>query len=101
MDIGIVAIGRMGWVHATHLLELERETAACRLTGVVDADADKLARFAQATGYRGPTFTSLDAYLAAGAAQCTLVAAPTADHRAITMQLVEHDIAKDVIFAMI
>ena len=41
IDIGIVGIGRMGWVHARHLLELERETGFSRLAAVVDLDVTK------------------------------------------------------------
>ncbi|MBM3735740.1 MAG: hypothetical protein FJW39_08130 [Acidobacteria bacterium] len=88
LNIGIVAIGRMGWVHASHLLELERE-GACRLTGVVDPDRARLDRFASDNSYQGGVFGSVDAYLAAGMAQATLVAAPTENHLAVTMKLAE------------
>lgn len=89
LPIGIVAIGRMGWVHATHLLALERETGACRLAAVAEPDSARLARFAESTGYRGAVFDSLDAYIAAGTAAATLVAAPTEHHRAIAIRLAE------------
>ena len=42
IDIGIVGIGRMGWVHARHLLELELETGLSRLAAVVDLMCPKL-----------------------------------------------------------
>ena len=51
IDIGIVGIGRMGWVHARHLLELEHETGLSRLAAVVDLDVPKTRRFAAEMGY--------------------------------------------------
>lgn len=87
LDIGIVGIGRMGWVHASHLLELERETGACRLCAVVDSDADRLARFARDLGYQGPTFASLEDYVAANPCKASVVVAPTEHHRAHAMAL--------------
>ncbi|MEZ5398650.1 MAG: Gfo/Idh/MocA family oxidoreductase [Bryobacteraceae bacterium] len=89
LNIGMVAIGRMGWVHATHLLELERETGACRLAAVVEPDTEKLARFVSVTGYRGPTFANVEEYAGSGAAKASLIAAPTEHHRAIAMRLIE------------
>src|SRR5215475_9607907 len=46
LEIGMVGIGRMGWVHARHLLELEREENVCRLAAVVDKDSARLERLA-------------------------------------------------------
>ncbi len=88
LDIGIIGIGRMGWVHAAHMLELERETGACRLRAVVDREPERLARFASEQRYSGPVFDSLDAYLAADAAKATMVVAPTEHHQHLAMSLV-------------
>ena len=77
----------MGWVHAGHLLELERETGSCRLTAVVDRDPARLRQFVEQTGYRGRTFDSLDAYVAAAVCRATAVVAPTEHHRAYAMAL--------------
>lgn len=89
LQLGIVGIGRMGWVHASHLLELERETGACRLNAVVDTDPDRLARFSSQLDYRGPTFDSLEKYLAASACQATVVVAPTEHHQSLAMALIK------------
>jgi myo-inositol 2-dehydrogenase / D-chiro-inositol 1-dehydrogenase len=87
LNIGIVGIGRMGWVHATHLLELERETGLCHLRAVVDQDAAKLARFVHELGYKGETFDSVEKYIEADPCRATLVAAPTAHHGVHAMAL--------------
>jgi len=87
LDIGIVGIGRMGWVHARHLLELERDTGLCRLGAVVDRDAARLKRFAEELGFQGRTFHSLETYIASDACRVTLVAAPTEHHRGHAMAL--------------
>ena len=87
LGIGIVGIGRMGWVHARHLLELEREDGVCRLLAVVDKDAERLKRFAAELGYRGPVFRSLEEYLAANVCRATVVAAPTEHHGMLAMAL--------------
>lgn len=81
LKLGIIGIGRMGWVHARHLLELERETGACRLAAVVDIDAEKTRRFAAETGCSAAVFHSLDEYLAAGVCQATMIVTPTEKHR--------------------
>jgi myo-inositol 2-dehydrogenase/D-chiro-inositol 1-dehydrogenase len=88
LNIGIVGLGRMGWVHASHLLELERESGSCRLAAVVDADSGTLQRFADRYQYRGPAFSSLEEYLAAGLCRSTVVVTPTAHHRAHAMALI-------------
>src|SRR5262245_29112013 len=87
LEIGIIGIGRMGWVHARHLLELEREDGICRLTAVVDKDAERLKRFASELHYRGPAFGSLEEYLSADVCRATMVAAPTVHHGALAMAL--------------
>lgn len=87
LNIGIVGIGRMGWVHASHLLDLERETGLCRLSAVVDRDAARLDRFSNAFGYQGQTFDSVEKYITADTCRATLVAAPTEHHGVHAMAL--------------
>ena len=77
IDIGIVGIGRMGWVHARHLLELERETGFSRLAAVVDLDVPKTRRFASEMGYTGKLFASLEEYLAWGGTKATMIVTRT------------------------
>ena len=81
LAIGIVGLGRMGSVHARHLLELERQDGVCRLAALVDIDPAKTQRFAAETGCTAPAFLSLDAYLAAGITAATMIVAPTEKHR--------------------
>jgi myo-inositol 2-dehydrogenase/D-chiro-inositol 1-dehydrogenase len=80
LEIGIVGIGRMGWVHARHLLELEGE-GVCRLAAIVDSDPAKLQRFATETGCAAPAFASLEDYVKAGVAKATMIVTPTEKHR--------------------
>lgn len=79
----------MGWVHASHLLELERDEGVCRLVAVADSDPARLQRFTEEFNYAGAVFESLDAYIAANACRATLVAVPTEHHRSSAMSLVK------------
>lgn len=81
LRIGIIGIGRMGWVHARHLWELERETGKCRLAAVVDIDEAKTARFAVETGCEARRFSSVEEYLAADVCRATMIVTPTEKHR--------------------
>lgn len=88
LELGIVGIGRMGWVHARHLLELEREDQVCRLVAVVDPDRARLEAFASELGFAGPLFGSLEEYIQADVCRATMVVAPTEHHQAHAMSLV-------------
>ena len=88
LEMRIVGVGRMGGVHARHLLELEREDGVCRLCAIVDPDAARLQSFAAAMGFTGPLFTSLEEYIKAGLCAATMVVAPTEHHRSHAMALV-------------
>jgi len=88
MDIGIAGLGRMGWVHARHLLELEREAGLCRLAAIVDPDEARTRRFVEEHGFSGRIFPSVEAYCASGVCRATLVATPTEKHREHTAALV-------------
>ena len=50
LAIGIVGLGRMGSVHARHLLELERQDGLCHLAALVDIDPARTQRFVAETG---------------------------------------------------
>lgn len=86
VDIGIIGIGRMGWVHAKHLLELERE-GACRLAAIVDIDEAKTKRFAAETGTTARLFASVDEYAAAKVCAASMIVTPTDQHRTHAAQL--------------
>ncbi len=89
IDIGIIGIGRMGWVHARHLLELERETGFSRLAAVVDLDVPKTSKFAAEMGYTGKLFASMEEYLAWGGTKATMIVTPTEKHRQHASTLVK------------
>ena len=78
----------MGWVHASHMLELERAEGACKLVAVVDTDPARLQHFVAERGYTGRTFGSLEEYLAANICRYTMVVTPTIHHRPHAMALV-------------
>ncbi|HZO57576.1 MAG TPA: Gfo/Idh/MocA family oxidoreductase [Bryobacteraceae bacterium] len=86
LEMGIIGVGRMGGIHARHLLELERE-GMCRLCAIVDVDAARLKSYAAEVGFTGPLFTSIDEYIAAKLCEATMVVAPTEHHRAHAMAL--------------
>ncbi len=87
MNIGMLGIGRMGWVHALHLKELERE-GACRLAAVIDSNPKTLERFKSETGFGGQCFESVEQYIASGISKVTMAATPTEHHRHHAMTLV-------------
>lgn len=78
----------MGAVHARHLLELDREDGVCRVRAIVDEDGARLRAFAEAAGFDGALFTSLDDYLKADLCRATMVVTPTEHHQAHAMALV-------------
>lgn len=88
LPIGIVGIGRMGWVHARHLLELDKVDGVCRLAAIVDIDTAKTRRFAEETGCTARLFGSLEEYLASGVAKATMIVTPTEKHREHASKLV-------------
>ena len=88
LEMGIVGVGRMGAVHARHLLELEREDGVCRLCAIVDQDSARLKTVAGDLGFSGPLFTSVEEYINAKVCGATMVVAPTEHHRAHAMALV-------------
>lgn len=89
LEVGIAGIGRMGWVHARHLLELQRQEGICRLCAIADSDEARLKAFASALDFAGPLFPSLDAYLEADLCRATMVVTPTGHHQAHAMALVQ------------
>jgi len=88
LDLAIIGVGRMGAVHARHLLELDREEGVCRVRAIVDEDAARLRAFAGAAGFDGPLFTTLEEYLKADLCRATMVVTPTEHHQAHAMALV-------------
>ena len=88
LKIAVAGLGRMGWIHAQNVIELARETGACALAGVADANPDRRQKFADAYGLAVPIFTSVDELAAAKVCQSTIVVTPTENHRAHATQLI-------------
>ncbi len=78
----------MGFVHASNMLELERQDGVCRLAGIVDGDASRTRRFAEQTGYTGKIFGSVEEYIDSEVCKATMIVSPTELHRAHSSMLV-------------
>lgn len=81
LKIAVAGLGRMGAVHALHLLELAREGAACAVGALVDADIARARRFSASNGLNAPVFSSVEEYAAARVCDAAVVVTPTASHR--------------------
>lgn len=78
----------MGIIHALHVQELARETGACALAAIVDADLERARRAAADLRAEVPVFSSIWELLDAGAAEASVIATPTARHREHARQLI-------------
>ncbi len=81
LKVGVAGIGRMGAIHARHVLELARETGACQLAALADAEEERARRFAAETGCRVPIFSSVDELADSGVCDAAVVVTPTSCHR--------------------
>jgi len=79
LPVAIVGLGRMGWVHATHLWRLEQE-GACRVAALVDIDTEKARRFAARSGCQAKVMRSVEELAASGICQSTMIVTPTDKH---------------------
>jgi predicted dehydrogenase len=79
LPVAIVGVGRMGWVHATHMWRLE-QAGMCRMVGVVDIDTDKAQRFVSRSGSAAQVFGSVEELIAANVCSSTMIVTPTALH---------------------
>jgi myo-inositol 2-dehydrogenase/D-chiro-inositol 1-dehydrogenase len=80
LRVAMAGLGRMGWVHARNLLELERQ-GACEVVALVDVDLSRARRFAEESRSRARVFGSVRELADAGLCDATLVATPTEKHR--------------------
>ncbi len=78
--VAIVGVGRMGWVHATHMWRLD-QAGLCRMAAVVDIDTDKANRFVSRSGCGAQVFGSVEELIAANVCDATMIVTPTALHR--------------------
>ncbi|MEX2262911.1 MAG: Gfo/Idh/MocA family oxidoreductase [Bryobacteraceae bacterium] len=81
LRVAVLGLGRMGSVHARNLLELERETGACRLAALVDPDEARARRFAREHGCEAMVLRSLGELAQAGICEGAVIATPTEMHR--------------------
>lgn len=88
LPIAVVGLGRMGRVHAQHVLELERETGACTLAALVDVDPARARNFAVAHATSAPILPSVEALAESGLCQATFIVTPTDQHRAHAARLI-------------
>jgi predicted dehydrogenase len=80
LPVAIVGLGRMGWVHATHLWRLE-QAGLCRVAALVDIDTAKAKRFAERSGCQAPILASVGELAASGLCSSTMIVTPTERHR--------------------
>jgi myo-inositol 2-dehydrogenase/D-chiro-inositol 1-dehydrogenase len=81
LKVAVAGIGRMGWVHAEHVVKISQETGACTLGALVDSDGERLLRFAAEHGCDIPLFESLDDFVKADICRATVIVTPTEKHR--------------------
>jgi predicted dehydrogenase len=79
----------MGWVHATHAVELAKETGACEIAALVDEDPQRLERFASEHGLDVPRFASVHELAEAGVCKAVFVVTPTDKHREHATELIK------------
>lgn len=79
--LAVAGIGRMGAVHALHVVELARATGACALSALVDQDPERARAFATRVELKAPVFSSVAELAEAGVADATVVVTPTENHR--------------------
>ena len=73
LKVAVAGVGRMGQIHALHVLELAQETGCCELAALVDLDGDRARKVAADLGCQAPIFTSLEEFLEADVADATVV----------------------------
>ena len=77
----MAGVGRMGQIHASHVLELAEETGSCELAALVDLDGDRARKVAADLGCFAPIFASLEKFFKADVANATVIVTPTESHR--------------------
>lgn len=89
LKIAVAGLGRMGWIHARHVVELAKETGVCTLAALVDASAERREKFAAEFGVEVPLYGSVEELAEAGACQATVIVTPTEHHRAHATTLIK------------
>jgi myo-inositol 2-dehydrogenase/D-chiro-inositol 1-dehydrogenase len=88
LKVAVAGVGRMGPIHALHVVELARETGNCSLAALVDIDAERARQVAATLDCDLPVFTSLQELVKAGVSDATVVVTPTGSHRENTATLI-------------
>ncbi len=89
LKIAVAGLGRMGWIHAQHVVQIAQETGLCTLAGLADANAERRQAFAAQYAPGVPLFDSVEALAAANVCQATVVVTPTEHHRAHAQTLIQ------------
>lgn len=89
LKIAVAGIGRMGAVHALHVLELAAETKICTLAALADCDLDRARSFAMRNRCDVPLFSSVDELAEANVCNATIIVTPTDHHREHAAKLIE------------
>lgn len=79
LRIAVIGQGRIGKLHALHVQEIARESGTCELAAVVDSNPER-AR-AASERFSVPSFPSVQALIAAGVADASVIGTPTDCHR--------------------
>ncbi len=88
LKLAVAGLGRMGWIHAQHAVQLAKETGTCTLAGVADANPERRQRFTDTYGTAVPVFHSVDELAQAKVCQATVIVTPTENHREHASQLI-------------
>ena len=89
LKVAVVGLGRMGLVHALHVLELAAETKSCSIAALVDSDPQRARQFAENNGVDAPVLSSIDELIHADVCRATIVVTPTDRHREHATSLIE------------
>jgi myo-inositol 2-dehydrogenase/D-chiro-inositol 1-dehydrogenase len=88
VKLAVAGLGRMGVIHALHVHELARETGACTLAALVDADTARARQVAADLGSNAPILATIEELAQAGIADATVIVTPTDRHREHAARLI-------------
>jgi predicted dehydrogenase len=88
LRLAVAGLGRMGAIHGLHVHELARDTAACELVAIAEADPTRAHRFLSDNGLNVPVFSSVEELAKSDICQATVIVTPTENHRAHATALI-------------
>ena len=88
LPVAVAGLGRMGIIHALHVHELARETGACTLAALVDADTQRARSIAADFDSNAPVFANIEDLIRAGVCKATVIVTPTDVHREHAARLI-------------